>query len=80
MARSFYDFCATNPNAAQAILERKGRKIAALRARGICTHGWLQGPPGPASAPCSDVTCLHCGAKWATMAEAYAAGRKAMES
>lgn len=77
---SFLKFVERNPNAAQAKLEAAGRKIAELRARGICTHGWLQGPPGPKDKPTTVVTCLDCGKVWKTLAEAYAAGRQARDN
>jgi hypothetical protein len=75
MARSFYDFCGTNPDAAQRMLEAAGNKIARLKARGICTHGWMQGPPGKAV-----LTCLDCGATFASDHEHQAARRKALNT
>lgn len=38
---------------------------------GICTHGRLQGPPGPKSKPTNVCTCLHCGKTWPTTEEAH---------
>lgn len=53
----------------QASIEAAGRRLASLRRRGICSHGWIQG----ASGPClngefdrSPVVCLDCGATFAT--------------
>lgn len=75
MPMSFLKYAELYPNAAQAKLEAAGNKIAKLRARGICTHGWLQGPPGNATGPAK---CLDCGASFESMAAAYAANREAM--
>ncbi len=72
---SFLKYCEIDPDGAQAMLERRGSKIAALRARGICTHGWLQGPPGKPV-----ITCLDCGATFETYAERDKASRAAMRS
>lgn len=52
----------------QAVANRESR----LWKRGICAHGWLQGPPGPATAPTTVWTCLYCGKTWATEAECRA--------
>lgn len=49
-----------------ASLQEAGNTIARLRKRGICTHGWIQGPPGPASKPTTVWTCHHCGKTWPT--------------
>ena len=42
---------------------------AALRKRGLCTHGWRQGPPGPWHKPTTVWTCLHCGKVFQSEAE-----------
>jgi hypothetical protein len=73
MARSFLKFCETNPDAAAAMLDAAGNKIAALRRRGICTHGWLSGPPGKPV-----ITCNDCGATFETYAARDRAARIAM--
>jgi hypothetical protein len=80
MTRSFLKFCETNPDAAQAKLEAAGNKIAALRKRGICTHGWLQGPSRYPATARDNVLCLDCGAVFATMDDAYEAGKAAMRN
>lgn len=72
---SFLRFCETNPDAAQRHLEKIGNKISALRRRGICTHGWMQGPPGKPV-----LTCLDCGATFANEAEHMEARRDALNS
>ena len=61
-------------------MERLGAKIAKARKAGHCTHGWLQGPPGPAGKPTTVVTCLHCGATFPDFGAAYAANREAMDA
>lgn len=61
----------------QRQLEAAGNRVADLRARGICTHGWLQGPPGPPGTP-GPATCNHCGEVFPSMEAAYAANRAAM--
>lgn len=52
----------------QSSLEAAGRRSAALRARGICDHGWTQGLAasgewcGEGAAPAVGFArCLHCG-------------------
>lgn len=47
----------------QAELERRGNRIAELRRKGICVHGWVQGTPGVDNGP---VRCLEegCGESW----------------
>lgn len=75
MARSFLDFAARCPDAAQRQLEAAGKKIAALKARGICTHGWIQGPPGKPV-----ITCLDCGATFESSSEHMESRRKALRS
>ena len=57
-----------------------GNKISAAKARGVCTHGWIQGPPGPAGRPTTIATCLDCGQTWPTVEEAYAANRAAIDN
>lgn len=42
-------------------LQAQARRDAALRKKGICTHGWVQGPPGPESEPRTNWKCLDCG-------------------
>ena len=54
-----------------AELQRVGNLASALRKRGICTHGWLQGPPGK-----QVTTCLHCGKEFASSEEAFQEGRR----
>ena len=54
-------------------LEASAARQAARWASGICSHGWLQGPPGPPGKPTKVWTCNHCGQVWATEAEAHAA-------
>lgn len=75
MAMSFLKYAELYPDAAQAKLERAGRKIDALKARGICTHGWMQGPPGKAV-----LTCLDCGREFASHEEHMQARREAFNS
>ena len=48
-------------------LQAKGARSSALKRRGICDHGWLQGPPGKPI-----VTCNHCGKEFASFEAAYA--------
>jgi hypothetical protein len=59
-------------------LQASANRETRLRRQGICTHGWLQCPPGPASKPTKVVTCLHCGQTWATEDEAHEARREAL--
>ncbi len=49
-----------------------------LRKRGICTHGWRQGPPGPASKPTTVWTCLDCGQVFQSEAEMETARQEAL--
>ena len=53
----------------QALANREAR----LRARGLCTHGWLQGPPGPPNHPTQVVTCLDCGQVFPSFEAAHSA-------
>ncbi len=75
MAMSFLKYAELYPDAAQAKLERIGRKLDALKKRGICTHGWMQGPPGKPI-----LTCLDCGCEFTTHAEHEAARKEAFNS
>jgi hypothetical protein len=62
----------TKMNAAdhtQAKLERLGDRIADLKKRGICTHGWLK------TWPDETVTCLDCKAVFASFGEAMFSGK-----
>ena len=63
----------------QERMERLGDKISAARKRGVCSHGWLQGPPGPVGKPTSVVTCHDCGAVFPDFETAYAANRKVID-
>lgn len=54
-----------------AELTAGARQEARLKKKGICTHGWLQGPPGPPNKPTSVCTCLHCGKVWPTVEDAH---------
>lgn len=72
---SFLRYAERCPDGAQARLERAGNKVAALKARGICTHGWMQGPPGKAV-----LTCLDCGQEFASECEHIEARRVALAS
>lgn len=58
-----------------AALTRAANREARLRKQGKCAHSWLQGPPGPASEPRTDVLCLHCGKTFPTFEDAYAERR-----
>jgi len=53
----------------QRALEDAANASAARRRRGICDHGWTQGPPGQASSPTTVWTCLDCGKVFQTEAE-----------
>lgn len=75
MAMSFLKYAELYPDAAQRKLERAGNRISELRKRGICTHGWMQGPPGKAV-----LTCLDCGRQFASTAEHEEARREALAS
>lgn len=55
----------------QAKLERLGDKIAELKAQGVCSHGWLETPPGQAQ-----TVCLDCGARFNSFQDAMRAGRE----
>ncbi len=60
-----------------AALESAGRRVAALRKRGICAHGWIQGAPGNGNTfDVSPVTCHECGAVFPT-GKAWGAARDA---
>jgi len=59
-------------------LQATANREARLRRKGICSHGWLQCPPGPPDKPTTVVTCLHCGQVFKTEAEAYEAKREAL--
>lgn len=72
---SFLKYAERNPNGATVKLERAGNRIAALKARGVCTHGWMQGPPGKPV-----LTCLDCGREFADMREHMEARREAFAS
>ena len=62
-------------------MQRIGDRMAKARKEsGYCTHGWLQGPPGPVGKPTTVATCLHCGATWPTIEDAYAANKEAMRN
>lgn len=52
----------------QAQYEAIGRRLSSLQKRGICSHGWMQGPPGKPV-----LTCLDCGVTFASKADHYAA-------
>ena len=52
-----------------AELTASANRISRLRKRGICTHGWVQGPPGPAGKPTSIWTCHDCGKTFQSEAE-----------
>ena len=74
-----------NPDALQARMERAGRKISALRARGICAHGWVQarmmdnGAGGGkysatfAALRIGNVICLDCGETFSSDSAHHAA-------
>ena len=61
-----------------AELQASANREARLRRKGICTHGWLQCPPGPIDKPTNVVTCLHCGQVFKTEAKANEARREAL--
>ena len=54
-------------------LEASAARQSARAKLGICSHGWLQGPPGPIGKPTKLWTCNHCGQTWKTEEEAHAA-------
>lgn len=58
----------------QAHYEAMGRTLARLQKRGICAHGWTQGPPGKPV-----LTCLDCGATFADAAEHQATRDEVLE-
>ena len=58
-------------------MEAAGRREAALRRRGICTHGYVKGQPYGADGP---VTCHDCGATFPTDAAWWAARQEARAS
>ena len=74
-----------NPDALQAGMERLGRKVSALRARGICAHGWSQGRMADngngggkyaatfAALEIGQVICLDCGETFANDTAHHAA-------
>lgn len=47
-----------------------GNRSAELRRKGLCDHGWLQGPAGSRD---SKVHCNDCGAVFDSFEDAYAA-------
>jgi len=63
-----------------AELTQQANRSAALRKRGICDHGYIQGPPGHRQAPRSDWLCLDCGKTFATEAELEASREAAREA
>lgn len=62
-----------------AALNEAANRETRLKRRGICAHGWLQGPPGPKHAPTKVCTCLDCGKTWATTDEAHEERRLILE-
>lgn len=59
-----------------AHLQAAANRDARLRKAGRCPHNWIQGPPGPPSAPRSDYLCHHCGATFATREALEASSRQ----
>ena len=57
-------------------LEASARRQAERKKRGICSHGYLLGPPGPLHKPTKIWTCGDCGQTWATEQEAHEAYRR----
>jgi len=55
----------------QRDLESLGRRLTQLKRAGICTHGWTKGQPGPEDR--GPITCLDCGAIFATPDDLYQA-------
>jgi hypothetical protein len=51
-----------------AELADQAERSAALRRRGICSHDWIQGPPGPPQRPTKLWTCNQCGKVFASEA------------
>jgi len=60
-----------------AQLEAAAARDARLLKAGRCPHTWIQGPPGPPSAPRRDYLCHHCGATFATREELEQSSRQA---
>lgn len=48
----------------QAEFGALGRRVTALRRKGICTHGWVQGQPGRSMT--GPIKCLDCGQEFLT--------------
>ena len=63
-----------------AQLTESANRTARMRKRGICDHGWIQGPPGRPDAPRTDWLCHHCGATFATEAMLEDAREQAREA
>ena len=61
-------------------MQRIGNRIGAAKKLSYCTHGWLQGPPGPVGKPTTVVTCNDCGAVFPDFDAAYAANKEAMRN
>ena len=61
-----------------AQLTRAANRESRLRKRGICTHSWFQGPPGPTTNPTNVYTCHHCGKVFKTQDELMADRNKAL--
>ena len=57
----------------QAELEALGDLAAKRAKQGICTHGWVQGPPGKPV-----ITCLYCGETFASDAAWHTAYKAAL--
>jgi hypothetical protein len=69
----------------QAEYERMGKRLAALRAAGVCAHGWTQGYTPEAAArhtglQVGGIACLEdgCGMVWASEDEWYEARQEAL--
>lgn len=58
----------------QAKFESLGDRIAQLRAKGVCSHGWLKTTPGQ-----QQTTCLDCGAIFNSFQQAMQAGREILK-
>jgi hypothetical protein len=54
-----------------ATLQERANLESRLRKKGICTHGWIQGPPGPVGKPTTVATCNHCNKVWPTVEAAH---------
>lgn len=63
-----------------ASLTAQANHESRLRKRGICTHGWIQGPPGPPNAPTTVWTCNYCGKVFPTEQAIHAARNSALHS